>query len=107
VAAAVKLKDGVSLVGVQWQMFKAAIIAEAVYREYGTELVITSANDGKHKDGSLHYQGKALDLRTWTLNGREVMVHAKLQRELAPDYDVILERDHIHVEYQPKTNVSI
>jgi len=102
VAAVVKLKDGVSLVGVQWQMFKAAIIAEAVYREYGTELVITSANDGKHKEGSLHYKGLALDLRTWTLNGREVMVHAKLQRALGDQYDVVLEKDHIHVEWDVK-----
>jgi hypothetical protein len=83
-------------------MFKAAIIAEAVYRQYGTDLVITSANDGKHMDGSLHYQGKALDFRTWTLNGREMMVHAQLKRELGDQYDTILEKDHIHIEFQPK-----
>ena len=96
------IKEGVSLENVQWQMFKAAIIAEAIYKKYGAECVITSANDGKHKDGSLHYEGKALDLRTWNLHGREMQVHAELQKALGDEYDVVLESDHIHVEHDPE-----
>mgnify|MGYP001593379548 CR=1 FL=1 len=82
-------------------MFHAAIVAEMVYRQYGTDLVITSANDGKHGDKTLHHKGLALDLRTWTLNGREMQVAASLKKALGDDYDVVLEKDHIHVEYDP------
>lgn len=97
-----KLKDGVNLEGVQWQMFKAAVIAEAVYRKYGADLVITSANDGKHGDKTLHHKGLALDLRTWNLNGRETEVCAELKKALGDAYDVVLESDHIHCEYDPE-----
>ena len=97
-----KLKAGVNLENVSWVMFRAAVIAESVYRQYGTELVITSANDGTHGDKTLHHKGLALDLRTWTLNGRETMVAQSLRNALGEDYDVILERDHVHIEVSPK-----
>ena len=100
-----RIKEGVNLEGVQWQMFKAAIIAEHVYGKFGAECIITSANDGSHKDGSLHYQGQALDLRTWNVGGRETQVHAELKKALGDDYDVVLEKDHIHVEFDPKVTV--
>ena len=97
-----KLKTGVNLEGVQWQMFKAAVIAEEVYGKQGVELVITSANDGKHGDKTLHHKGLALDLRTWTLGGREGEVAKALQEALGEAYDVVLEVDHIHLEFDPK-----
>ena len=96
-----RLKDGVNLEGVQWQMFRAAIIAEEIFAKYGSELVITSANDGKHKDNSLHYKGLALDLRTWHIAGREGAVVRELQRALGNDFDIVLEKDHIHLELDP------
>ena len=103
-----RIKEGVNLEGVQWQLFKAAIIAESIYQKYGAECVITSGNDGSHKEGSLHYSGKALDLRTWNLHGREVQVCAELKKALGDEYDVILEggtQPHIHVEHDPKVIV--
>src|SRR3990167_4959927 len=42
-------------------------IAEIYLNEFHTELVITSGKDGKHGDNSLHYQGKAVDLRIWNV----------------------------------------
>lgn len=102
-----KLKDNtVSLRDVSWRMWHAAIVAEAVYKQYGVELVITSANDGVHGGGdkkkTLHDDGLAIDLRTSNLGGRESAVAAELARQLGPEYDVVLEKDHIHVEYDPK-----
>lgn len=82
-------------------MFQAAIIAEAVFAKYGSELVITSANDGKHRQDSLHYKGRALDLRTWHVSGREWQVAKDLQRALGDDFDVVAESDHIHLELDP------
>jgi hypothetical protein len=104
----VRLKDNtVSLRDVSWRMFHAAIVAEAIYKQYGAELVITSANDahtvhgGGNKKKTLHDDGLALDLRTYNLGGREAMVAAELARQLGPEFDVVLEKDHIHMEYDP------
>jgi hypothetical protein len=93
--------DSVKLEGVDWRMFHAALVAEAIYRKYGAEVVITSAKDGKHSAHSLHYKGRALDLRTWNLAGREMQVRDELQAALGDDYDVVLESDHIHMEHDP------
>ena len=82
-------------------MFKAAVIADGVYNKFGAELVITAGTDGKHMEGSLHYKGRALDFRTWNLNGKEKEVAAELKKELGDSYDVVLEGDHIHCEFDP------
>lgn len=66
--------------------------------------VITSVMDGSHMRGSRHYTGLAIDLRTNNLS--EVQASSwveRLKKNLGPNYDVILERDHIHAEYDPKT----
>jgi flavodoxin len=99
-----KLKPGVNLDGVSWRLFYAAVVAEEIYKKFGAELVITSANDGKHGDKTLHHKGLALDLRTWNLGGREMQVAAEIRKALGKDFDVIVESDHIHLEYQPKTH---
>ncbi len=66
------------------------------------EAVITSARDGQHKSNSLHYQGKAIDLRISDMPpGRERDVVRELQRALGSDFDIVLESDHIHLEYDP------
>ena len=47
---------------------------------------------------------KALDLRTRHMNGQGLQaVYHKLKEELGEQFDVVLESDHIHLEYQPKT----
>lgn len=97
-----ELKQGASLENVQWQMFHAAIVAEQIYKKFGAECVITAGTDGKHMEGSLHYKGCALDMRTWNVAGRELQVKVELQQALGKDYDVVLEKDHIHVEWDPK-----
>lgn len=64
---------------------------------------ITSANDGKHMDGSLHYKNHALDIRCTDLPKTSWTSYAELLKvRLGPEYDVVLEKDHIHVEYDPK-----
>jgi hypothetical protein len=69
----------------------------------GLELTITSGTDGKHKRGSKHYSGEALDVRTRNLTKANVKrVVDMLAARLGRGYDVVLETDHIHVEYDPK-----
>lgn len=96
------IKDGASVQGCDWRMFQAALIAEQIYKKYGAECVITAGTDGKHMEGSLHYKGLALDLRTFNVPGRELAICNQIKQALGPDYDVIIEKDHIHLEYDPK-----
>ena len=81
---------------------------EHVYRDVaGHEAVITSTTEGTHSPGSLHYAGQAVDVAlpgthgmTSTASPQDI---AKALRSLlGPNYDVVVERDHIHVEYDPK-----
>ena len=97
-----ELKEGASVAGVCWQMFQAALIAEEVYKKLGAECVITAGTDGKHMNGSLHYEGRALDLRTRNIAGRELQAKVALQQRLGKNFDVVIEADHIHLEYDPK-----
>ena len=74
-----------------------------VYRDYGEAPVITSGTDGRHMEGSLHYLGLAFDFRTRHVQPDDRMaLTASLQAALGDDFDVILEHDHIHVEYDPE-----
>ena len=80
----------------------ATMVVEGVCRGYGVECVITSAFDGEHKPGSLHYEGKALDYRTRDIPKLSRERFAKdVAERLPPGYDVVLESTHLHVEYDP------
>ena len=95
------IKSGVDLRGLTPQMAIAYTIACQCYGQY--DCVITSASDGKHGPNSLHYKGQALDLRTRHLNGQGLQaVYHKLKESLGEQFDVVLESDHIHVEWDPK-----
>ncbi len=98
-----KLKKTVKLKGLQPQILIAVMVANDVYRDFGKELVITSVNDSKHSEFSLHYSGDAIDIRTRYFTSEEkVAVHKEIKDRLTKDFDVVLEKDHIHIEYDPK-----
>ena len=68
-----------------------------------SEVVVTSVVDGVHSQGSLHYVGYAADLRIWAIEDNELDEFARgLSEELGVEFDVVLETDHIHMEFQPK-----
>ncbi len=105
------VKDGVVFHRITAEMRRVMVAAEVVWLELGLprEPTITSAADGKHMAGSKHYQDQALDIRIWQLRGngtskerRVELAASKLSRTLGRDYDVVVESDHIHVEYDPK-----
>lgn len=97
-----KLKSGVLFDGIKAPTLRAMAAAEDAFLPYG-EVVVTSIKDGIHSANSLHYDGLAFDLRTrhMTLDQVEDAV-GYLRRKLGPDYDVVIEATHAHVEYQPK-----
>lgn len=99
-----KIKPGVIVHGLSNELLLAVMVAHSVFEDRGYSCIITSLLDGKHSRTSLHYSGNGLDLRTRHLPSREYAesIVDELRDSLTADYDVILEEDHIHVEYQPK-----
>lgn len=69
----------------------------------GREIVVTAILDGKHKEGSKHYQGEAFDMRRWGYSQQELnQLLVDMKANLGLDYDVVLESTHVHIEYDPK-----
>jgi len=104
------LKPGVSLRCLKREIRRALNIIEDVYVNVaGHESIITSTTEGTHSPGSLHYAGQAVDVALPGAHNMYVRpggsanaVVKKLREKLGKDYDVVLEKDHIHVEYDPK-----
>jgi len=65
---------------------------------------ITSANDGTHMKGSLHYKNRAFDVRILNLTNADTATSwvEDMKLVLGIEYDVVLEHNHIHVEFDPK-----
>lgn len=87
--------------GMSTNLLLALYIADQLWKEiFDEELVLRHVCNGRHSVGSLHYIGNAADLRTWGIDAELACV--ELRKRLGSEYDVILEDDHIHIEYQPK-----
>ena len=95
-------KNGVGLTGLQPEMLHAIDVLAGVWEERGNLiLTLTSCRDGQHGPHSHHYKGLAIDIRIWDIRD-EVRSYAQYAQDaLGPDYQVIREPDHIHVEYDP------
>ena len=97
-----RLKKGVRIRGLRPEVVLAAFMANEVCEKLGVEMVITSGTEGKHSWGSLHYSGCAFDFRKWNFSDNGVEARKMLSEKLGKEFDVVLERTHIHVEFQPK-----
>lgn len=98
-----RFKSGVKVGGLQPEILTALAVADGVYREHGAEFVVTSVMDGRHGPGSKHYEGFGFDSRTRHV-ARPVAerIADEVRRRLTDEYDVVLESDHLHVEFDPK-----
>ena len=86
------------------QIWDAMAIAEKVFKDFGYDCIVTSLCDGKHSRNSKHYEGNAMDLRTRHLkDGEAERITELLANRLGVKYDVILEGNHIHAEFDPKS----
>jgi len=101
-------KPGVRLKDLVPQMLIALQVAEEEFSRYGLDTVVTSANDGSHKEHSKHYYGEAFDFRTKHSGNLGQNIAQAIRLKLAPlGFDVLYEypgqaNEHIHVEYDPK-----
>lgn len=98
------VKDNtINLNGVCAPLSMALNTFDAIVSKYGVDTTITSANDGKHSYGSLHYIGHAVDLRIWGIEKELVDIKKQfLSRYPNNQFDFVIEKDHIHLEFQPK-----
>ena len=95
--------DGVRVQGIKPEMLVVLMVAEGVYREHDANCVVTSCVDSAHGTKSLHPFGYAVDLRTWNVPEKQAgAVAGKIKARLSVEYDVVLEDDHIHVEFDPR-----
>jgi len=94
------IKAGVDISRLRPEIRKKLTVLCYVLKKYGDmELVITSTYEGNHSPGSLHYGNLAIDIRKPKGNG---LVLSHMKQHLGHDFDVISEKDHIHIEYDPK-----
>jgi hypothetical protein len=101
------LKPGVRITGIRPELLLAVIAAERVYEEAGHDLTLTACVDGKHVAGSFHYAGAAVDIRINDVPTTEVpKLIARIKSCVGEDFDVILEVDHLHIEFQPKNPLT-
>jgi len=64
------------------------------------DVEVNAIDDGAHMAGSLHGFGLAIDLDTVGDKRADLkLLHEWLRRRLHPQYDVVLEGDHVHVEW--------
>ena len=107
------LKRGVKIEGIKPECILGIISVNAYFEKHNVDFWITSVKDGKHGENSLHYGGYAFDVRIRNLDGVDgsfssedivlANVYAKELAELLGGlFDVVVESDHIHVEYDPK-----
>ena len=99
----IAIKEGANVRDLHPKVWEIVYEASDLFAEFDSDCIITSGLDSKHSQKSLHYLGFAVDLRTRNID----IAHAKyivsklrlLRDEL---YDIILEEDHIHIEYDPR-----
>ncbi len=85
----------------------AAAVVNASIEGQLPDLTITSGNDSHHMEGSKHYTGDALDVRSKHLSEEQLASLVSIvRRRLGYGYQVIVEDrgkpgEHVHLEYDP------
>ena len=100
-----RLKKGVKIRGVVPELAFMMPAINDIVSQYDTieGCVITSVTDGKHGKGSRHYIGCAMDIRTRNMTSpQQLACKLALKVDLGNDFDVVLESNHIHLEYDPE-----
>jgi len=94
------IKKGVRMLGLKPEILVALIVCDRIYTENGQTLVVTSAVDGKHSKKSKHYLGLAIDTRTRYFSlSTLVRVGKQIREALGSEYYVIIESNHIHIQF--------
>ena len=95
------IKAGVDISRLNREIRRSMSPVSKILKAYKTEFIITSTFEGNHGDGSLHYANDAYDCKGPRKEREECVRDIKL--ELGMHYDVADEKDHIHIEWDPKS----
>lgn len=95
------LKLGVDISRLNREIRRALNVIEDVYQKlFNEEPVITSTYESNHENASLHYHNDAIDVR---LRQKYISTLKRdVKKRLGINFDVVIEVDHMHVEYDPK-----
>ena len=106
---AIALKSSARIRGITPETLFAIRVAEGVFEDRKLGLMtITSCTDGKHSAGSKHYVGGAFDVRTRDIAKDALqLVAADIKERLGSEFDVVVEVDHLHIEFDPKTPINV
>ena len=104
-----RIKNGVRFADPGIAMCHASMVVADVCREFAVEFVVTCGIE-QHQHPSMHAYNAALDYRTRDIlgppghgpQGRKSAFAETVRDRLGDGFDVVLEPDHLHVEYDPK-----
>lgn len=104
----INLKEGASLQGIPEFIIKTIQLLTRIALGLGFDLIVTSGTDSLNKHGggdrtkTLHDDGLAFDLRIKNMNNNQLTIFVSIAKAVLIGYDVVLEHNHIHVEYDYK-----
>lgn len=99
----INFKPGVVINGISLKMLQGVCYAAEMYEILGLPFVVTSIMEGVHKEGSRHFSGNAIDIRTSNVPRKTwLKIVEELTDYLPKSFQIVLEIDHIHIEYDPK-----
>jgi len=94
------VKAGVDISRLKRKIRRTLSLVHSVFRKYGIEMVVVSTYEGDHDPSSLHYANDAYDVR-WKVEYPSEIIN-EIRKKLGKDFNVVLEKDHLHIEYNPK-----
>ena len=97
-------KQGVSIYGLQPEILWALDRCNEVWIG---DCVVTSARGDRHSVKSYHRLGLAVDLRSRDHDRQQQLdILLKANEALGDGYDLILESNHYHLEYDPPQQIE-
>lgn len=93
------VKKGISICGLRPELLFGMMIANEVFENMDELLVITEVVARRSQTWSYHPAGFAFDCRLPEEENVDVL-GAVLRESLGEEWDVVVENNHIHVEYE-------
>ena len=94
------IKAGVSIARLERNTRWGLRVVEDVFAAHKQKMIVTSTDEGNHGAGSLHYANQAFDVRLFDED--RAAMSTEIKAGLGKDFDLVLEFDHWHIEYDPK-----
>ena len=86
--------------GIRPELVLVLIAVREIEHELRLDVWVTAIVNGRHRHESSHYLGCAVDVDD--VGDRNELLASELETRLPPDYDVIDEGSHVHIQFEPK-----